>query len=235
MLVLFYIDATLLVTSRSGLRAMRDAGVDLHGPRFDTHHVEFAGRLDPLIVRDLLQANGVDATPPAMSAFRARYREHLARRLGVPGVAKALPGVPALLAALGTRTDVVMGLLTGNFAETGRMKLEASGIDPAPFKVCAWGDESPHDPPDREHLPPVAVARFEALRGRRPRRVTIVGDTPHDARCARANACRCLGVATGLHDAGALRRAGADLVLADLSDTERIMAFLTAQEPTGAD
>lgn len=233
MLVLFDIDATLLVTKRSGLLAMRDAGVELHGPHFGTHDVDFAGRLDPLIVRDLLRANGADATPLAIRALRARYREHLVRRLGVPGVARALPGVHALLAALGERSDVTMGLLTGNFPETGRLKLEASGIDPGQFKVCAWGDESPHDPPDREHLPPLAVSRFEAMRGRRPRHVVIVGDTPHDVRCARANGCRCLGVATGLHDAGAL--AGADLVLGDLSDTERVVAFLTAQEPTGAD
>ncbi len=233
MLVLFDIDATLLVTKRSGLLAMRDAGVELHGPHFGTHDVDFAGRLDPLIVRDLLRANGADATPLAIRALRARYREHLVRRLGVPGVARALPGVHALLAALGERSDATMGLLTGNFPETGRLKLEASGIDPGQFRVCAWGDESPHHPPDREHLPPLAVSRFEAMRGRRPRHVVIVGDTPHDVRCARANGCRCLGVATGLHDAGAL--AGADLVLGDLSDTERVVAFLTAQEPTGAD
>ena len=235
MLILFDIDATLLVTSRSGLRAMQDAGVELHGPGFQTEGVDFAGRLDPLIVRDLLARVGVEPTQAAMAAFRARYRERLALRLGVPGVARALPGVLDLLDRLALVPSVTLGLLTGNYAETGRLKLEASGIDPSRFSVCAWGDESPQEPPDREHLPPVAISRFRSLRGRAPHAVTIVGDTPHDVRCARANACRCLGVATGLHDAGTLARAGANLVLANLADVSRVVSFLTAREPTGAD
>jgi phosphoglycolate phosphatase len=91
-----------------------------------------------------------------------------------------------------------------------------------------WGDESPHHPPLREHLPPVGLERYRRHTGRElePRRATVIGDTPHDVRCARVHGCRSLGVATGSFRVDALREAGADLALDDLSDTERVLNWL---------
>jgi phosphoglycolate phosphatase-like HAD superfamily hydrolase len=57
-------------------------------------------------------------------------------------------------------------------------------------------------------------------------RVIVIGDTPLDIECARAGGVRALGVATGSHSADALRQAGADDVLEDLSDTRRVMQLL---------
>ena len=108
------------------------------------------------------------------------------------------------------------------------MKLAACGLDPGWFSISAWGDDSPHDPPDREHLPPVAMRRYREQLGWEvsPDRVTIIGDTPHDARCARANGCRCIGVATGRFTVVELRAAGADWVIDDLTDTAHVIRLL---------
>ncbi len=234
MLILFDVDATLITTSRSGVAAMGLAGRAIFGPEFDENTVEYAGRLDPLIIRDLLVAHGKAPEPDVVAQFRAGYRANLEILLARPGVARACPGVSALLDVLGGRDDLVMGLLTGNYPETGSVKLRACGIDPDRFPIQVWGCDSPHDPPARDHLPPIGVARFQERYGRplAAKDVTIIGDTPHDIACARAHGCRGLGVATGQFSIEDLERAGADLALPDLSDTERVIQWLTSRDST---
>ena len=225
MLVLFDIDGTLITSRRAGVDAMVRAGVDLYGS-FTDAGVEYAGRLDPLIVEDLLSRNGHAPTPGAIAAFRAAYVGHLSTLLEEPGRARTLPGVDILVAALHADPEVTLGLLTGNFAESGRVKLEASGVGVDRFEICVWGDDSPQTPPHRDHLPAVAIERCrnekdDALDAES---VVLIGDTPHDIRCAHANGCVALGVATGMFAEADL--ADADLVAYDLSNTQEVLAWI---------
>lgn len=239
MLLLFDIDATLITTTRAGVRALELAGQQLLGPGFTTEGVDFAGRLDPLIIHDLLARNGMEPSAQAAADLRAGYRQALTALLAEPGVARALPGVLALLDALAplahdrpyagaAHPAVTLGLLTGNFADTGSMKLRAAGVAPERFSIAVWGDESPHDPPRRDHLVPVGLARYERLRSRTvsPRDVVIIGDTPHDVGCALAHGCRCLAVATGSFSRHQLVDAGAHRAVDSLSDTPEILRWL---------
>ncbi|MCW5753702.1 MAG: HAD hydrolase-like protein [Phycisphaeraceae bacterium] len=230
MLVLFDIDATLISTSGVGMRCMVEAGRGLFGPGFHADGVAFAGRLDPLIIDDLLRVNGVPGGAREREAMRLAYTDRLMQALRVPGVGRALPGVPSLLAGVERTDGMTMGLLTGNFESTGRLKLSACGIDDSRFKLCVWGDESPEDPPSREQLPGVALERYAAATGRRidPTLAVIIGDTPHDVSCARAHGLRVIGVATGSYSTADLAGAGADRVVSDLSETARVLGWLTA-------
>ncbi len=230
MLVLFDIDATLISTSGVGMQCMIRAGQDLFGPGFHADGVEFAGRLDPLIIHDLLIANGLPSGPGERAGIRSGYARHLRLALATPGVGKALPGVPALLDAVERVEGATMGLLTGNFEDTGRFKLGACGIDHGRFRLCVWGDESPHDPPAREHLPGVALERFAGTHGRRlsPDRAVIIGDTPHDVSCAKAHGLRVIGVATGSYTVPQLAAAGADWAVPDLADTASVIRWLSS-------
>ncbi|MFV1958941.1 MAG: HAD family hydrolase, partial [Planctomycetota bacterium] len=156
LLVLFDIDGTLLLSSRQGARAMQEAGQEVVGEDFTLAGVEFAGRLDPLILADGLRALGLDGVDSIESAFREAYARILARRLAEPGTAYALAGVPALLARLRSRPGTTLGLLTGNYPETGTLKLQAAGLDPTTFEIPVWGT----DGATRRDLPPVALRRF---------------------------------------------------------------------------
>jgi phosphoglycolate phosphatase len=228
-LVLFDVDATLITTSRTGIAAMGLAGRAMFGPSFDEMRVEYAGRLDPLIIADLLRAHDREVTPDAVESFRAGYRHHLTQLLATPGLAKTCPGVPELLAALESDDAAVLGLLTGNYPETGAIKLRASGVEPDRFPVQVWGCDSPHHPPARDHLPAIGFERFVARYGGalNPNDVLIIGDTPHDIACARAHGCRSLGVATGQFDTRALRRAGADRAVDTLAETAEMLRWIT--------
>ena len=236
MLILFDIDATLLTTTRAGIKAMGSAGRELYGPSFDEHAVEYSGRLDPLIIRDLLTVHRLPDDQPAMEAFRAGYRKHLGILLQDRSLARPCPGVMQLLDAIPASQDITLGLLTGNFPETGGMKLRAAGIDPDRFQVAAWGCDSPHSPPARDHLPPVAMDRQAARTGRRPdpRSVVIIGDTPHDVACARAHGLRSLAVATGLFSVEELMASGADRTVATLEDTLDIVSWLVGSRAPAA-
>jgi phosphoglycolate phosphatase-like HAD superfamily hydrolase len=230
MLILFDIDATLITTSRTGILAMADAGRELYGQDFSEAGVDFAGRLDPLILADLLRKHGHAPTRENVERFRAAYRRHLGPHLARPGVARALPGVQELVSALRGTSGVCIGLLTGNYADTGSLKLRAAGIDPGWFPVQVWGDDSPHDPPSRDHLPPVGLRRHREVTGLEiaPDRAVIIGDTPHDVRCALAHGLRALGVGTGMFTPAALEAAGAHRAVPNLADTQEVLRWLTA-------
>jgi len=234
MLILFDVDATLITTSRLGIAAMGHAGREQFGENFNENTVEYAGRLDPLIIADLLAAHDQPVTHDAINAFHAGYRTHLARLLAERNTAKTCPGVPALLDALFAIKGLCVGVLTGNFPDTGRIKLAAAGIDTDRFHLHVWGCDSPHDPPARDHLPGVALQRYHTLHARHadPSQVWIIGDTPHDIACAKAHNCRSLGVATGMFDEENLRAAGADHTAPDLSQTDDIRRVLTGAPTT---
>lgn len=225
MLILFDIDQTLISTDGAGMKAMIEAGRRLFGPGFHSDGVHYAGRLDPLIIADLFAVNAVEATRERLSLFRDVYAACLAETLAVSRK-RVLPGVPSLLGELRRRDEVVLGLLTGNLEETGRMKLAACGVDASCFRLGAWGDESPNATPDRADLVPIASTKYAQLYRRSPEAVVVIGDTPHDVRCARAHGARSLGVATGYSTEEQLAMAGADLVVNDLSDTGRVVNWL---------
>lgn len=229
MLIFFDIDATLLTSGGVGIRAMVDAGRELFGPSFTAEGIPFAGRLDPLILSDMLVKSGQRPTPEAMAAMRRVYRRHLEGYLA-RGPAKACPGVFPLLDRLAAAEGVTLGLLTGNFEETGSLKLRSAGIEPGLFHIHVWGDDSPHEPPSRDQLPGIGLDRYRSRfsRAADPRRTVIIGDTPHDVACARAHNCRALGVATGQFTREQLAASGADRAVDTLAATDDIATWLLA-------
>jgi phosphoglycolate phosphatase-like HAD superfamily hydrolase len=233
MLVLFDIDGTLLLTHRAGLRAMAIAGERLFGAGFGLEGVDFAGRLDPLIWADAARASGVDDPDAHHDAFRAHYATALDELFEAEALSTMLPGVGDLVAALEEQAGVTLGIVTGNYPETGRAKLAAAGLDPVRFPVSAWGS----DGMGRRDLPPVAMERYEAHVGRPidPQRVVIIGDTPHDVDCARANGCRSIAVATGpAYTIADLKEHAPDLAVDDLSATERLLDWILTSEEVGS-
>jgi len=231
MLTLFDIDGTILRTFGQGVRAMGHAGRELHGEHFDERRVEYAGRLDPLIIADLLAAHELDIHEESVAIFRTTYRKHLEIMLEQEP-AEVCPGVGELFEALEQAHGTTLGLLTGNFPETGEIKLRSGGIDPERFAIRVWASDSPHDPPARDHLPPVGIQRYLELHKREidPQDVIVIGDTPADIDCAKASGCRCIAVGTGKYTPAELTKAGADLAVEDLSETDRLLAWMLRAE-----
>lgn len=225
-LVLFDIDGTLLTTGGVGLRALATAVERVVGRSIDPYAVPTAGRLDPLITGDFLRLAGVEPTSALIGRVRGLYAEEMTRTLGPSGAAQRLLGAVELVGAVAGEGSMATGVLTGNFAETGLHKLTVAGFDTGLFEMRIWGDESPHDPPAREHLPGVALERAPSVMGRviDGSSVVIIGDTPDDVSCARAHGCRVIGVTTGKYDGADL--GGADLVVDSLEATGDLVSWI---------
>jgi phosphoglycolate phosphatase len=231
MLVLFDIDGTLLRSTGVGMGAMREALESMHpGLEFPFDGIPIAGRLDTLILADLLAIHGLPCRDDHHAEFRGRYAERFVGRLAAGAAVQPLPGAGPLAARLAAEPGVTVGLLTGNYPETGRMKIEAAGLDWSRFTVGAFAG----DGPDRRSLVPVAMRRLREREGREvlPREVVVIGDTPLDVDCAAAHGCRSLAVATGHHGEADLRASGADLVTADLAATEALASWILG-DPAG--
>jgi len=226
-LVLFDIDGTLLTSQGAGRQAMLSAGRSLFGEEFDWADVEVNGRLDPLIWHDLARANGLAPSAELEASFRECYVEHLRDRLRHPGAVQPLPGVLPLIERLRATSGVTLGVLTGNYPETGRMKLRAGGLSTELFSICAWGD----DGATRPELVPVARARYatEEPHALDPSQIVVIGDTPHDVVCALENGCRALAVATGRSTTAELRRAGAHRTEETLADTTSLVRWILGE------
>jgi phosphoglycolate phosphatase len=110
-----------------------------------------------------------------------------------------------VLDALAARENTRLALLTGNLEPIARLKIARAGLGHY-FEPGQGGFGSDHE--DRTELP--AIARRRA--GHYPRSKTVViGDTPRDIACARADGVRCVAVATGRF--GVEELAKADVVL----------------------
>jgi len=152
----------------------------------------------------------------------ARYVECLDGELGMEGYSsRLLDGVEALLTALESRDDVILGLLTGNVEPGARAKLRAVGLDPDRFTVGAFGSDHEHRP----ELPAIAQqrARDELGIDVPGADIVVIGDTPADIECARGVAARAIGVATGRYVVDELHGHGAAAVFQDLTDTEAVV------------
>jgi phosphoglycolate phosphatase-like HAD superfamily hydrolase len=172
-----------------------------------------AGRTDPDIVRTILLDAGVSAE--RIDDRAAEVRAECCRayaELCPPDLSDTvLPGVPELLAWLTGREDVRLGLLTGNYEPVARLKLGRAGIG----KWFAAGQGAfGSDAEDRAALPMLARRRAGSPGRPHPRAGTIViGDTPRDIACARADEVRCMAVCTGPY--GPAELSGADAVALD--------------------
>jgi phosphoglycolate phosphatase len=175
-------------------QALREAAARLHGlPALDGGTVEVAGMTDGAIVREMLVAAGVageaaDARWADVQAAAVEAYERMCPDL----TDRVAPGVPELLAALAGRPDEFrLSLVTGNLEPIARVKLARAGIGDY-FEPGQGGFGSDHV--DRGELP--AIARARAGGWSRDRTV-VIGDTPRDIACARADGVRVAAVATG--------------------------------------
>jgi phosphoglycolate phosphatase len=224
-LVLFDIDGTLVLTGGAGLRAMTRAFEDVVGHSRALEGIPVAGRTDWVILSDAVRRVGRDLDSVLFGQLREQYLARLRDEIELPGhgLKAVMPGVRGLLDRLHGRDDVWLGLLTGNFVEGARIKLEHFDLWKY-FRCGAFGD----DASDRNALVPFAIerARREGLPDIAADRVLVVGDTPHDVACARAAGAIPVGVATGGYTVDNLRRSGADIVFDDLSDADAFCTLL---------
>lgn len=225
-LVLWDIDQTLMSADGAGAQLYRRALQGLYGLELPRATMSFAGRTDSAIALEVLTLAGVPNPAGQLrpfQAFIAAGAPALADDLRARG--RVLEGAAEALAALAVAQQdgrVVQSLLTGNLPELAAVKLATLGLDThLDLTIGAYGDISAV----RADLVDVARANAAAVHGRDfdGRLTVLVGDTPNDVEAAVVSGARSVAVATGSFSAGQLVDAGADVVLADLTDTAAVV------------
>jgi phosphoglycolate phosphatase len=210
-LLLFDIDGTLLQQSAEAHKeAIHEALRRVYGVADPSRpRVDAAGKTDLEISREILVAAGVAPAVIGERAgeFRVAAVEEYARRCPKDLSDRVAPGMNELLHYLAGRLDVVLSLVTGNLEPIARLKLSRAGIGHyfAPRQGGFGSDDE-----DRAALPAIARERAGSVNWPHPReRTWVIGDTPRDIACARADDVRCLAVTTGPYSADDLKDADA--------------------------
>ena len=191
---------------------MEKATFALTGVANLVRQVEFAGRTDRQIARDLLVAAGTQQpTRETVDALVAKYVEFLEQEVQLRAYLP-LPGVRETVVALRDRgATLVLG--TGNVRSGAHAKLRSAAVDDLfDMSIGGYGD----DADSRDELLRVGATRADPS-ARLP--IVIVGDTPHDVSAAHAIGAVCIAVSTGTYSAEQLRNAGSDHIVPVLSPT----------------
>jgi phosphoglycolate phosphatase len=194
-LLLFDIDGTLLLKATAAhAAAVHEALREVYGiGDLSAVRVEAAGRTDYEIARAICLQLGIGANrfDAGREEFRIACVAAYARLCPDDLSEFVAPGVTDVLESLAARDGTRLALLTGNLEPIARLKMARAGLGRF-FEPGQGGFGSDHE--DRTELP--AIARRRA--GNYPRAKTVViGDTPRDIACARADGVRCVAVATG--------------------------------------
>lgn len=223
--VLFDIDGTLLQTGGAGHVAFAEAFRDIFGLHEIPEGIGFAGRSDRAICQEIMERAGIDPTVENWQTFFDDYRLRLERVLdGLQGT--VLPGVVDLLDVLQRDAHVALGLLTGNTEFGARAKTTAYGLADR-FAFGGFGDvRTNRNDIAADAL--VAAQQFvensdgeNALCG-----TMVIGDTPADVECGRAIDAYVVAVATGGSTFDELAACDPDLLLADLSEPQELLAAI---------
>ncbi|GLY54167.1 HAD hydrolase-like protein [Lentzea sp. NBRC 102530] len=225
LLVLWDIDNTLI--------SARGFGGLMYGHAFHSAfgrplegRVDLGGRTERDVIEEVLRRNGIETTAEARellgNALSTSF-EH--RRAELPGHGEVLPGALEALEHFAHDPRVHQAVLTANLASVALVKLEEFGLAHlVDWDVSAFGD----DHLDRADLVTVARERAGHIREFADHEIVIIGDTPHDVHAATKAGVRLVAVATGRSSRQDLRRAGAQIVIDDLSDLELLIRSVHA-------
>lgn len=224
-LILWDVDHTLVTTGGVGNEVYREAFQRATGV-VARELADMTGRTEPVIYRDTLALHGLSQEDNPFANFAgiqadlySQRADDLRRRGG------ALPGVPVALDRLSKVAGVYQTVLTGNTRPAAEAKLSVFGIaDAINFGIGAYGTDSDARPA----LVGIARHRAEDVYGLIFGRddSVIIGDTVNDVRAGQSGGARVIAVATGSTSIDELAEAGADAVLPDLADTDRLLAAI---------
>jgi beta-phosphoglucomutase-like phosphatase (HAD superfamily) len=219
-LLLFDIDGTLISGSRAGQSAYLEAIKACYDLDVDLENYSTAGKTDLLIMKELLEKEGIPPKDIDLNHLSYIYLQSLrAAVLHDPG--SVLPGVAALLEQLTRRPEIYLGLGTGNLEEAAAIKLRFHKLDKY-FQTGGFGS----DALERSDLIREGIRKASTFFRVRFQDVVVVGDTPFDIEAAEANGVFCIAVASGPFTIEDLTKFGATKVLPDLRQSNEFLAAL---------
>ena len=192
-LFLWDIDGTLITVGGAGERALVHAIKDQFGIDGDLNGIDYAGRTDRMISHMLHDFYKVERTETSQQEFLNSYIHHLENEMKYTRM-RVIDGILEVLNAIESREDFHQGLLTGNLAKGGRIKLEHFDL----WKYFPFGVFSDLAL-ERNDLAGFALSEAKKATGLDfdPERTYVIGDTPHDIICGQSIGAKTVAISTG--------------------------------------
>ena len=178
--------------------------------------IRAGGKTDPGIVIEIFETRlQRRPTQDEIDEVLAAYVPQLKQELQAPNSVRLMPAILETLDYLAQRSEVRLGIATGNLQAGARAKLQRVDLW-SRFADGGFGDDSAQ----RHLLVQRAIERNSAAAQHAfsPNNVVIVGDTVRDIAAARACNARVVAVATGATDLPSLQAAKPDAAFATLSE-----------------
>lgn len=215
-LVLFDCDGTIVDSQATIVRAMTEAFVAIDRPAPGRHEIL---RIVGLSLPRAASVLAPDASEHQCAALADHYRA-AAQRIRLETAEDPLyDGADETIRRLGGVEGVVLGIATGK-SMRGVRRLLAHYRWEDHFSTLQTADDNPSKP----H--PAMVERAMVETGAEPDLTVMIGDTTFDMEMARAARVRPIGVTWGYHDADALRRAGAEVIVETYAELLPVLARL---------
>jgi phosphoglycolate phosphatase len=221
-MVLFDIDKTLLVGSTFHYAALKNAISEVYGVENPKPVKNMQGMTDLKIICNILSQENMDlktiktGLDDCMRVMYKNFKDALEQK-----DLKVMDGVRQLLGNL-KNLEIPMGLVTGNMENIAWLKLEKVGLKEY-FKFGGFGDHTTK----RSILVKMALESSEANVGSIYRgHVFLIGDTPRDMVGGVKLGVRTIGVATGDFSQEELVLSGAEFILKDLKDTDKVLKII---------
>lgn len=223
-LLLFDIDGTLINSGGSGKRAMNLAFEQLYGYPDILDDISLSGRTDDLILQDAFEKAKLSPDPEKMAKYKKLYFNLLEKEITKPNSHKRImPGVNTLLQELNLRQNIYLGLLSGNWQNSGYIKIRHFNLD-SYFPFGAFSD----DATNRSELVPIAISRFESRTGFKPSvdDVYVIGDTPRDIECTKPHGVKSVAVAASFYKRKELETYNPDYLFDDFNSINDVLQVL---------
>ena len=221
-LVLWDIDHTLIESRGVGRELSAAAFEQVTGqPMRDQAAID--GITEAVIFRETAKMHGITTDRSDFKRFaQALTAQHMQQATKLRAHGSALPGAASALDAL-SAANVHQTVVTGNVRAVAEIKLDIFGLDThIDWDAGAYGEDA--------DLRPALVALALTRSSTTAADAVLIGDTPADIEGGRENGVRVIAVATGRSSAADLRKAGADVVLDDLTDVSHLVTLVTGRK-----
>ncbi len=184
-------------------------------------NISFQGKTDQLILRESLLSEGftLEEIELNLEIFKERYFSILENLISRETVL-ILPGVKEVIEKLNEKSDIILGLLTGNFRKSAEIKLQSHSLY-GNFRFGVYGS----DTWDRNMMPAIARRRLLDTFSLDIdfSRMVIIGDTVHDIACSKNSGSISISVGTGWTEKEVLLEEEPDYFFDDMGDVENIL------------
>ncbi len=220
-LMLFDIDGTLVQGAKSHYQAYIEGVKKFYGLEDYVNSVNAAGKSDKLILQEILTLGGL-TTDEIQKDFQNCLdfmTDYYLKNVQYEDI-HVFDGTIELLNEL-KRNDALLGLVTGNLEPIAYAKLARAGLD-SYFSFGGFGSDNA----DRSLMVKKALSIAKNQLGFSGDKIFVVGDTPRDVEAAQAYNLKTIAVATGMYSVKELRDCGADYVVENFKNRDKIMKIL---------